>query len=121
MCLSERMGEMGTYIARETEGEERERYWDLAISYYEGYEAYKQRASHRKIPVMVLEPIELISPFHKLASTCTASAPTESIASAFSLEPTPPAPITGRFDWTASRTVNKACGKSAGPLNLPVT
>ena len=43
-----------TYIARETEGDEREKYWQLAVSYYAGYEKYKARA-RRKIPVMVLE------------------------------------------------------------------
>jgi deazaflavin-dependent oxidoreductase (nitroreductase family) len=43
------------YIARETEGDERDKYWQLALSYYEGYEKYKERAG-RKIPVMVLEP-----------------------------------------------------------------
>jgi deazaflavin-dependent oxidoreductase (nitroreductase family) len=49
-------GRTGKYIARETEGEEREGYWQLAVSYYAGYEKYKERASHRHIPVMVLEP-----------------------------------------------------------------
>lgn len=43
------------YIAREVEGNEREKYWQLALSYYAGYEKYKERAG-RKIPVMVLEP-----------------------------------------------------------------
>lgn len=43
------------YSARETEGEERETYWRMAVSHYEGYEKYKQRASHRRIPVMLLE------------------------------------------------------------------
>ena len=47
---------MGTYIAREAEGEEYKKYWQLGVSYYEGYEKYKERASHRRIPVMVLEP-----------------------------------------------------------------
>ena len=44
-----------TYTARETEGEEREKYWQMAVSYYTGYEKYKERVG-RKIPVMVLEP-----------------------------------------------------------------
>ena len=44
-----------TYIARETRGDEYENYWQLALSYYEGYEKYKERAG-RKIPVMLLEP-----------------------------------------------------------------
>lgn len=46
----------GTYIAREAEGDEYKKYWQLGLSYYEGYEKYKERASHRHIPVMVLEP-----------------------------------------------------------------
>lgn len=46
----------GTYIARETEGDEYKKYWQLGVSYYEGYEKYKERASHRHIPVMLLEP-----------------------------------------------------------------
>jgi len=45
-----------TYIAHEAEGEEREKYWQLALSYYAGYEKYRARAVHRRIPVMVLKP-----------------------------------------------------------------
>jgi len=45
----------GTYIARETDGDEYRKYWQMGVSYYEGYEKYKERAG-RKIPVMVLEP-----------------------------------------------------------------
>lgn len=55
-CMVKSKGQVGTYIAREAEGEERQRYWDLAVSCYLGFEVYKQRAAHRKIPVMVLEP-----------------------------------------------------------------
>jgi len=47
----------GTYIARETDGDEYRKYWQMGVSYYEGYEKYKERAG-RKIPVMVLEPKE---------------------------------------------------------------
>jgi deazaflavin-dependent oxidoreductase (nitroreductase family) len=47
----------GTYIARETEGDEYKKYWEMGVSYYKGYEKYKERAG-RKIPVMVLEPKE---------------------------------------------------------------
>ncbi len=53
ICYS---GRSGKYIARETAGEEYERYWQLAISFYVGYENYQQRAAHRHIPVMLLEP-----------------------------------------------------------------
>ena len=44
------------YMAREAEGEEREKYFQLAVSQYGGYQKYKERAAHRQIPVMVLEP-----------------------------------------------------------------
>lgn len=45
-----------TYRARETEGQERERYWKMAVSIYAGYAAYKINAGERRIPVMALEP-----------------------------------------------------------------
>lgn len=51
-------GKTGMYLARETEGEERESYWKQAVALYAGYEKYKERASHRRIPVMLLEPIK---------------------------------------------------------------
>ena len=44
----------GTYLAREASGDEYNKYWKLAVSYYEGYEKYRERAD-RKIPVIVLE------------------------------------------------------------------
>lgn len=44
----------GNYMAREVSGDEYDKYWRLAVSYYEGYEKYKERAG-RKIPIMVLE------------------------------------------------------------------
>jgi len=49
-------GRSGVYLARETDGEEREFYWDQAVALYAGYAKYKERASHRRIPVMLLEP-----------------------------------------------------------------
>jgi deazaflavin-dependent oxidoreductase (nitroreductase family) len=48
-------GQTCEYIARETGGEEREKYWQLAVSYYAGYEKYRERTPHRQIPVMLLE------------------------------------------------------------------
>ncbi len=51
-------GQTREYIARQTEGTEREKYWHMAVSYYKGYELYKKRASHRVIPVMILEPVK---------------------------------------------------------------
>ncbi len=49
-------GRSGKYVARETEGEEYQHYWQLAVSYYAGYQKYKERAAPRHIPVMLLEP-----------------------------------------------------------------
>ena len=49
-------GSSGSYLARELEGAERETYWKMALDLYAGYEKYEQRASHRRIPVMLLEP-----------------------------------------------------------------
>lgn len=49
-------GESNRYVAREAIGDERERYFQLAVSYYAGYAKYEERAAPRKIPVMVLEP-----------------------------------------------------------------
>jgi deazaflavin-dependent oxidoreductase (nitroreductase family) len=43
------------YVAREADGDERERLWRLAADAYPGYDTYAARAG-RRIPVMVLEP-----------------------------------------------------------------
>lgn len=51
-------GRLGRYLAREADGEEREKFWRMAVSCYEGYEKYQQRAAPRRIPVMVLEPVK---------------------------------------------------------------
>jgi len=49
-------GRTRKFIAREAFGDEYNHYFYIAISYYEGYEKYKERAAPRHIPVMVLEP-----------------------------------------------------------------
>jgi len=49
-------GKSEKYIAREMVGAEYEKYWKMAVSYYKGYEKYKERAAPRHIPVMLLEP-----------------------------------------------------------------
>jgi deazaflavin-dependent oxidoreductase (nitroreductase family) len=46
----------GKYIAHEAEEHEREKYWPLAVLYYAGYEKYRERATHRQVLIMVLEP-----------------------------------------------------------------
>ena len=55
-CEVQFNGRAGKYMAREAYGEECEKYWQIAISNYKGYDLYKIRAAHRQIPVMVLEP-----------------------------------------------------------------
>lgn len=55
-CQVQWRGASHEYIAREAEGEEYEKFWNMAVSYYQGYALYKVRAAHRRIPVMVLEP-----------------------------------------------------------------
>ena len=54
-CTVQIKGHQAEYIARQVEGEEREKYWQMAVYYFKGYELYKIRAAHRQIPVMVLE------------------------------------------------------------------
>ena len=49
-------GTTQTYSARFTKEQERETYWQLALSYYAGYEKYKSRAGERDIAVILLEP-----------------------------------------------------------------
>lgn len=55
-CVVHAHGKTGAYLARETDGEERAKYWQLALSYYRGYADYEKRAAPRKISVWVLEP-----------------------------------------------------------------
>jgi deazaflavin-dependent oxidoreductase (nitroreductase family) len=47
-------GKAITYTAHEAEGDEYEAFWQLASGTYPGYPKYKDRASHRHIPIMVL-------------------------------------------------------------------
>jgi deazaflavin-dependent oxidoreductase (nitroreductase family) len=49
-------GRSGKYIAHVIDGEAREKYWRLALSYYIGYKSYEKRAAPRRIPIMLLEP-----------------------------------------------------------------
>jgi deazaflavin-dependent oxidoreductase (nitroreductase family) len=53
----EAMGRSGSYVARETEGEDRDRLFELATKVYTGYNDYKRRTEGiRRIPVMRLTP-----------------------------------------------------------------
>jgi len=49
-------GTSGRYMAHEATGDEREACWQMAALLYGGYNAYRQRASHRQIGVFVLTP-----------------------------------------------------------------
>ena len=49
-------GQTDAYLAREAVDAEYERYWQLAQGAYLGFPLYKARASHRRIPIMVLSP-----------------------------------------------------------------
>ena len=52
-------GNFEPFRAREATGEEHDRLWELAVTYYSGYADYQRRAtaaSGRTIPLMVLEP-----------------------------------------------------------------
>ena len=53
----EAMGRSGSYVAREAEGEDRDRLFELGKLVYSGYGSYEQRtAGIRRIPVMRLSP-----------------------------------------------------------------
>lgn len=49
-------GRSGRYVARDADGDERERLWKLALEFYPGYDEYQRQAGGRRIPVVVLEP-----------------------------------------------------------------
>jgi deazaflavin-dependent oxidoreductase (nitroreductase family) len=55
-CQVQWRGVSGEYIAHEAAGEEYEKFWNMAVSFYKGYELYRIRAAPRQIPVMILEP-----------------------------------------------------------------
>ena len=50
-------GQSARYRARQTEGDERQAYWQQAVRMYPGFQLYEQTAGERVIPVIVLEPL----------------------------------------------------------------
>lgn len=50
-------GRSSAYIASDAEEQEQERLWTKAVELYSGYEKYQKRAGDRKIPVVVLRPL----------------------------------------------------------------
>lgn len=57
-CKVQLNGVNQVYVAREAVGEESEKFWQLAVDHYAGYEKYKERAAPRRIPVILLEPLK---------------------------------------------------------------
>lgn len=57
-CVVHAGGRSQKYLARETDGGERTRYWNLALDYYQGYAAYEKCAAPRKISVWILKPLD---------------------------------------------------------------
>jgi deazaflavin-dependent oxidoreductase (nitroreductase family) len=51
-------GRGGRYRAREAEGDEYDRLWELANALYDGYDRYQELAGDRRIPLIVCEPDE---------------------------------------------------------------
>lgn len=50
-----------TYVAREVEGQERQRLWKKAVDLYPGYARYARRAAPRRIPLLALAPEQFVS------------------------------------------------------------
>lgn len=46
------------YVASDAEGQEQDILWQKALKIYSGYEKYQQRAGDRKIPVVILRPLD---------------------------------------------------------------
>ena len=51
-------GEINEYIAREANNDERTQIWEKAYSVYIGYQSYRKNVTDRKIPIMILMPLE---------------------------------------------------------------
>jgi deazaflavin-dependent oxidoreductase (nitroreductase family) len=51
-------GRTHRFRAVEVEGERRETIWEDALRVYPGWSQYERRASHRRIAVFVLEPVQ---------------------------------------------------------------
>lgn len=50
-------GNSRSYLASDAEGEEYGRLWQKALEAYSGYAKYQKRAVGRKIPVVILRPV----------------------------------------------------------------
>jgi deazaflavin-dependent oxidoreductase (nitroreductase family) len=60
-CSTVFRGQRHEMEAYEAEGEERQRLWELDVSVYPPRNAYARRAGNRRIPVMVLRPVQVLT------------------------------------------------------------
>jgi deazaflavin-dependent oxidoreductase (nitroreductase family) len=51
-------GQMGNYMSHEAEGDEYDKFWQLAMDTYIGFPLYQKRAGSRHIPIMVMTPVK---------------------------------------------------------------
>lgn len=51
-------GQRRRMLAREAIGAERDALWTEAVAFYSGYQTYQERAGARRIPLLLLRPIE---------------------------------------------------------------
>jgi len=51
-------GEINEYIAREANNEERTQIWKKSDSVFTGYQSYRKNITERKIPIIILMPLE---------------------------------------------------------------
>ena len=51
-------GETSRYLGAEVKGSERRAYWERAVAHYPGYSKYQHRAAGRRIPIIILTPLE---------------------------------------------------------------
>ncbi|HTX89732.1 MAG TPA: nitroreductase/quinone reductase family protein [Anaerolineales bacterium] len=51
-------GDIRHYLAHEASGEEYARFWEYAASVYIGYPLYKQRIQGRRVPILVMIPLQ---------------------------------------------------------------
>ncbi len=51
-------GEISRYLGAEVKGLDRRAYWEKAVAHYPGYSNYQRRAAGRRIPIIILSPLD---------------------------------------------------------------
>lgn len=51
-------GDTSRYLGAEVMGLDWQVYWEMAVAHYPGYSKYQHRAAGRKIPIIILSPLE---------------------------------------------------------------